>query len=164
MNNYIIIAYYLMWYLLVFSAICFLISGIDDLFFDIYYWGLALWRNYKFHDKKKLTYSTLASLPEKYIAVMIPCWHEAGVIEFMLQHSVYALDYRKYALFVGMYPNDPATVTAVSNAAKTWPHIQCVVGSDPGPTNKARNLNTIYAYIMDYEKKIKLQLKFQKHI
>jgi len=157
MNNYIIIAYYIMWYLLVFSAVCFLISGVDDLFFDIYYWGLALWRNYKFRDKRKLTYSALASLPEKYIAVMIPCWHEAGVIEFMLQHSVYALDYRKYHLFVGMYPNDPATVTAVSNAAKTSPHIQYVVGSDPGPTNKARNLNTIYAYIMDYEKKNNIQ-------
>ncbi|MCD6039941.1 MAG: glycosyltransferase [Gammaproteobacteria bacterium] len=157
MNDYIIIAYYVMWYLLVFTAICFFVSGVDDLFFDAYYWGLEIWRTYKFRNKKKLTYGTLAMLPEKRIAVMVPCWHEAGVIEFMLQHNVYGLDYSLYDLFVGVYPNDPATIEAVSNVAKTIPHVQCVIGPDPGPTNKARNLNSIYTYIMEYEKKNNIQ-------
>jgi len=156
-NPYLIIAYYIMWYLLVFTAICFFLSGVDDLFFDVYYWGLEIWRTYKFRNKKKLTYSALAALPEKRIAVMVPCWHEAGVIEFMLQHSVYTLDYTLYDLFVGVYPNDPATIEAVSNTAKTLPHVQCVIGPDPGPTNKARNLNAIYTYIMEYEKKNNIQ-------
>lgn len=153
MIDSIIIAYYIMWYLLAFTAACFFISGIDDLFFDVYYWGLVIWRMYKYRNKKKLTYSMLASLPEKRIAVMVPCWHEAGVIEHMLQHSVYTLDYDHYDMFVGVYPNDPATVEAVSEVAKSIPHVHCVVGPDPGPTNKARNLNSIYSYIIEYEKK-----------
>src|SRR5206468_12349864 len=58
-----------------------------------------------------------------------------------------------YDLFVGVYPNDPATIKAVSDTAKAIPHVQCVIGPDPGPTNKARNLDAIYIYIMEYEKK-----------
>lgn len=156
-NDYLIIAYYVMWYLLVFTAVCFLVSGIDDLFFDIYYWGVELWRMYHYGQKRKLTYSMLVSVPEKRIAVLVPCWHEAGVIESMLEHSVYTLDYTLYDLFVGVYPNDPATIKAVSETAKKIPHVQCVIGPDPGPTNKARNLDSIYTYVMEYEKKHNIQ-------
>lgn len=151
-NEYILFLYHMMWGLLVFSCVCFLISGIDDLFFDIYYWSSYLIRLIRLRKSKKLTYEKLSTLPEKKIAVMIPCWHEAGVIENMLKHNVLSIDYSHYDFFVGVYPNDPNTVQAVKDTAAELPHIQCVINRKPGPTNKADNLNAIYEYIMEYEK------------
>lgn len=152
-NEYILIAYYLMWGLLVFSAICFFLSGVDDLFFDVYYWVTEGWRKWKYRHEEDLSYRKFADLPEKKIAVMVPCWHEAGVINIMLQYNVCAIDYENYDFFVGMYPNDPLTVAEVQRVSQSTPHVQCVVGATPGPTNKASNLNTIYQAIMEYEEK-----------
>ncbi len=152
-NEYIILAYYIMWGVLVFTSVCFLISGLDDLFFDIAYWSYMLWRKWKLRKSKELVYDRISELPQKRIAVMIACWHEAGVIEVMLQYNVYGIDYNDYDLFVGVYPNDPHTVAAVQGVEKSLPHVKCVIGPTPGPTNKASNLNSIYAYIREYEKK-----------
>ncbi len=151
-NPTILILFYIMWGLLVFTSICFLISGADDLFFDVFYWVSHVIRKIKYRHKKKLTYAMLASKPEQSIAVMIPCWHEAGIIDCMLRYNVNAIDYHKYDLFVGVYPNDPETIASVQSVANSLPHIRCVIGSEPGPTNKAKNLNTIYEYIQMYGK------------
>lgn len=157
-NEYIILAYYIMWGVLVFTTVSFLISGLDDIFFDIFYWLYMAWRKWKLRHSNELVYDRIAALPQKRIAVMIACWHEAGVIEFMLRHNVYALDYDKYDLFVGVYPNDPNTVKAVQEVANNLPHVQCVIGPDPGPTNKARNLNNIFKTILEHE--IKHNIKY----
>ncbi len=143
-----------MWGFLVFSAIVFFISGLDDLFFDVYYWLSEANRVWKYRHAEPLTYKKLISIPEQRLAVMIPCWHEAGVIEVMLKHNVYSIEYKEYDLFVGVYPNDPATIEAVQLIAESTPHIHCVIGPDPGPTNKASNLNIIYKYIAEHEKKL----------
>lgn len=146
-----------MWDLLVFTALFFLVSGLDDLFFDIYYWSSAFFRLFYLRKAKRLTYETLAKLPEKRIAVMIPCWHEAGVIELMLKYNIYAIDYKNYDLFVGVYPNDPETIKSVESIAELIPHVKCVIGDAPGPTNKASNLNLIYEYVIEREKKNNIQ-------
>lgn len=151
-NQYIIFWYYIMWSILVFTTVCFLISGLDDLFFDIYYWYYVIWRKWVLRKSRELPYEKCFNLPQKRIAVMVACWHEAGVIEVMLRHNVYAIDYQHYDIFVGVYPNDPHTVSAVQEVANSTPHVKCVIGPHPGPTNKASNLNAIYAYISDYEK------------
>lgn len=156
-NEYILFFYYVMWGVLVFSTVCFLISGLDDFLFDIVYWSYMSWRFWILRKSKELVYDKCIDLPQKRIAVMIPCWHEAGVIEVMLKYNVYSIDYDNFDLFVGLYPNDPTTVNAVMNIAKIAPHIQYVVGQNPGPTNKASNLNTIYNYIIDYEQKNNIQ-------
>lgn len=156
-NQYVIIAYYIMWGILVFTSVSFLISGLDDLFFDIIYWAYMAWRKWSFRGTNELVYDRIAVLPQKRIAVMIACWHEAGVIEFMLRHNVYAIDYDKYDLFVGVYPNDPNTVGAVLEVEQHLPHVKCVIGDDPGPTNKASNLNNIFRFIKDYERQHKIQ-------
>src|SRR5436189_6252701 len=114
-NEYVLILYYIMWGLLVFTSIAFLVSGLDDLFFDLYYWISYFVRLWTLRHAKKLTYERLSLLPEKNIAVMIPCWHEAGVIEQMLSFNVSRLDYAHYDLFVGVYPNDPLTIASVQS-------------------------------------------------
>lgn len=152
MKECIISLYFLMWYFLIGLSILFISSGIDDLFIDIWYWIRRLKRYFKRHQYPPLTYEQLADHPEQDIAILVPCWHEAGVIGTMLKHNVYSIDYHRYTFFVGVYPNDPETVAEVQQVSRDVGHIQCVIGQTPGPTNKAENLNQIYQAVCDYEK------------
>lgn len=148
----ILILFYVMWYLLVAVAILFACSGLDDLFIDIYYWIRYVWRLYKTRHYQPLTYEKLTDKPQQYIAVLVPCWHEANVIGTMLKHNCYSIDYQHYFIFVGMYPNDPETVIQVQKVSNTLKQVQCVVGRTQGPTNKAANLNEMYHFIKAFEK------------
>ncbi len=150
-NEITIILYFLMWYFLAGLAVLFIISGLDDLFFDIYYWIRYVWRKWKTRHYEPLTYEKLIAQGEQYIAVMIPCWHEVNVIATMLKHNCYSIDYKNYYFFVGVYPNDPEMIAAVQGVAKSHPQVQCIIGETPGPTNKAANLNGIYKYIKMFE-------------
>lgn len=153
MNDIVLIVFFFMWYLLIFASILFTISGLDDFFIDIYYWRRFFKRkkNYKKHEYPSLTYQQLSGHLEKKIAIMTPCWHEANIIDVMLKNNCSVIDYKEYCFFVGVYPNDPETIASVEKAAKVYPQIQCVIGSDPGPTNKGSNLNHIFNYIKKYE-------------
>ena len=143
-NEMILILYFVMWYFLSTLAVLFAVSGLDDLFIDGYYWVRRLWRIKKTRHYEPLTYEQLTAREEQYIAVLIPCWHEANIIGTMLRHNAYSIDYKKYYFFVGVYPNDLETVAEVQAVADITPQVQCVVGGTPGPTNKASNLNAIY--------------------
>jgi len=152
-NDVVLIFYFLLWYFLIALAILFIISGLDDLFIDISYWGRYLFRFFwKARDYKDLSYAELAAKEEQMIAVLVPCWHEANVIISMLKHNCYAIDYNNYYLFVGVYPNDPDTIAAVESVAAIIKNVQCVIGAKPGPTNKASNLNGIYLHAKEFEK------------
>ena len=151
LTEWLLTFHYFMWYLLIAVAILFFVSGLDDLFYDVYYWIRSLYRVWKTRKYQPLTYEKLAAVAEQHIAVLTPCWNEADVIEKMLRHNVYGLDYQQYTLFVGVYPNDPETVLAVQAAAADNSHIHCVLGDQPGPTNKAHNLNTIYQHVKQHE-------------
>ena len=149
--EFVLIFYFLFWYLLIAVLLLFLISGLDDAFFDIYYWiryGYRKWKTRKF---KPLTYEQLKEKPELNIAVMLPCWHEANVISTMLLHNCSRIEYNHYDIFVGVYPNDPDTVNAVTAVSKQTPHVHAMIGAQDGPTNKASNLNQVYQYIKQYE-------------
>lgn len=145
--------YFFAWFMLVLFAILFVISGIDDLFFDAFYWIRSVYRLWKTRKYPKLSYDLLKNKPEKNIAVLLPCWQEAGVIDTMLTHNCNSIDYNNYDIFIGVYPNDPDTVHAVKKTESLIPHIHCVLGQDPGPTNKASNLNQIYQFVKSFEKR-----------
>jgi adsorption protein B len=151
-NELILITYYIFWYFLVILAVLFIISGLDDLFFDAYYWIRYLIRTWKTRNYKLLDYEQLASKEEQMIAILVPCWHEAGVIGTMLKHNCYSIDYKNYYFFVGVYPNDPPTINEVEEIAKEIKNVRCVIGKNPGPTNKAANLNGVYEYVREFEK------------
>lgn len=145
--------YFLMWYITTLLAVVFTISGLDDFFIDLYYW-------FRLNKKKPgipyvLTEKTdTHTKPEQYIAVLIPCWHEADVIIQMLINNVYAIDYNHFYFFVGVYPNDPDTIFSVTTVASKHKQVQCVINKTPGPTNKASNLNQIYKHIKTFEKQL----------
>lgn len=151
-NDIVLFLYFLMWHFLVILAILFTISGVDDVFIDFYYWLRFIRRIWKTKKFKPLTYEMLATKKEQYVAVLVPCWHEANVIGTMLKHNCYSLDYQNYYIFVGVYPNDPETIAEVQNVADEISHVICVIGETPGPTNKAENLNGIYNFVKSFEK------------
>lgn len=150
MMNVILVIYYVMWYMVIFLACLFSVSALDDFFIDLYFW-LYFWPKQK---PSTHLWRDFQTKPEQYIAVMIPCWHESKVITQMLINSIFTIDYNRYYLFVGVYPNDPNTVLAVTQVAQAHHHVQCVIGDTPGPTNKAANLNQIYRHALEFEKQL----------
>ncbi len=145
----------IMWYVLAAIALVYLISGIDDLFADIIYWCRFVYSKIKISRSPKLTYHDLQMKQEQNIAIMVPCWLESDVIERMLKYNLTHIDYLDYTVFVGVYPNDSKTIEAVKNLQSIYPQIQCVIGKEDGPTNKAKNLNQVFKYILNYEKENK---------
>jgi len=133
-------------------VVAFTIGGANDLFVDLYYWGRQLYRwLFKRHLIKPLTLDQLLSVEEKPVAMMLPAWHEAGVIKNMLLNTINTIDYRHYFIFVGVYPNDPDTAREVDEVSQLFPQVVKVVNSKPGPTTKADNLNEIYRGLSEFE-------------
>ncbi len=92
------------------------------------------------------------SKAEKRTAILVPLWHEHGVIGKMIEHNVGAIQYGNYALFAGAYPNDGPTVAAVRQAAARFPQVHLALCPHDGPTSKADCLNWIYQRMLAYER------------
>ena len=138
---------------LVVAAVGFILSGLDDLFVDAYYYWRRAWRRL-FVQKKysRLTEEDLRRTPEQPVAVMIACWQEQAVIGSMLENALKWIDYRDYDLFVGTYPNDEATMLAVAAVQERNPRVHRVVCPHDGPTSKGDCLNWVFEGIRLYEK------------
>ena len=122
------------------AAIGFLVSGLDDLFFD------SLFLNYLFKNRKKpaISLQALTLAPEQWVAVCVPAWQEGGVVDRMAEYAARVVLYEKYDLFVGVYPNDPETNACVDRICAEYPRVHKVTVPHPGPTCKADCLNWIY--------------------
>lgn len=133
-------------WLLAVVSVLFLVSGLDDLFIDIVYYSrhLLLPLLNKNHLRVRFTLEELRAKPEQPIALMIPCWRESAVIGAAIEHNIQILEYNNYEVFVGVYPNDQATIDVVNEASARFPNVHAVVAANPGPTNKADNLNNMY--------------------
>ena len=115
-------------------AVLVAINGLDDLVIDILW--LAMPRARRQPQMLPIT------APPTRFAILIPAWDEAAVIGAMLQRLLAALEWPDYAVFVGLYPNDPAGQAAV--AAVADPRLHVVIGAVPGPTTKADCLNSLW--------------------
>ena len=130
---------------MLFAAAGLLIGGIDDLVVDLCFIARRLLGS----DRRRLT---LDGLPRPvaagHFAIFFPAWDEAAVIGDMLAAAVARIDHADYRLYVGVYPNDPATIAAARTAAMRDPRIRVVVGVRDGPTTKADNLNTLWSALL----------------
>ena len=124
-------------------------SGLDDLFLDLAY--LALWLKSRLRPRRDASSGASGaasgvstSAREPNIAIFVPCWQEAGVIEDMLDNNLTGIEYHNYEVWLGVYPNDPETIERVVAAQDRFPRIRYVVCPNPGPTTKADCLNAIY--------------------
>ena len=133
--------------LALFAASGFLVFGLSDLGVDLVWLVLRLKRG-------TASGSAAAALAPPArpgpLAVFVPAWDEADVIGAMLAHAGAAFAGADHILYVGCYPNDPATIAAVRRVAN--PRIRLVVGPAPGPTSKADCLNRLWERMVEDEK------------
>ncbi|HYW15700.1 MAG TPA: glycosyl transferase family protein [Allosphingosinicella sp.] len=128
-----------------FAATGFLILGLSDLAVDL------LWLA---HRARRLgrPAPTLADLAPPArpgrLAIFVPAWDEAAVIGEMLRGAVSAWGDGDWRLYVGTYPNDPATFAAASAVASREPRVTVVTGDVPGPTTKADCLNRLWRALL----------------
>jgi len=133
-------------------AVWLLLSGLDDLFVDLVWLGDVLRRRLGApRDSPLPDEETLASVPQKLIAVLVPLWREHRVIVQMLERNLAACRYQRFEIFVGCYPNDEPTIAAVREVATRHPRVHLVCCPHDGPTSKADCLNWVYASMLRYE-------------
>ncbi|GAC1387853.1 MAG: glycosyl transferase family protein [Vulcanimicrobiaceae bacterium] len=126
------------------TGVILFIFRVDDFVFNLAFWGMAARRAIRMRNFEKLTVAKLRSKPEQRIAIFIPCWQEADVVDRMLDFVCRSIEYRNYDIFVGVYPNDPDTIERVQHIAQTHSQVHAVINDDPGPTTKAQNLNAMF--------------------
>jgi adsorption protein B len=138
-------------------AVLMLISGLDDLFIDIAYWVRRLWKSLFIYRKQpRACYYELYRPAERPLAIMVPAWHETGVIGHMAELAATTLDYENYHIFVGTYPNDPDTQRDVDEVCVRFPNVHKVVCARPGPTSKADCLNNVLDAILQFERQARV--------
>ncbi|MGV3571324.1 MAG: glycosyl transferase family protein [Ramlibacter sp.] len=134
-----------------------LLSSLDDLFIDAWYWWRRLarwWRLERTGDLVPLTADRLQGKPEQPLAIMVPAWHEFDVIAAMVENMVQGLDYRDYTVFIGTYVNDPETIGEVERIRRRYRrHVHRVEVPHPGPTCKADCLNHLVEAILAHEER-----------
>ncbi len=126
---------------MLFAAIGLAIGGLDDGLIDLCFIVRRLVRG----NAGRLTLATLpAPVRPGRIAVFVAAWDEEAVIGGMLAAAVARFAHPDYRIYVGLYPNDPATVAAAARVADDDDRIRLVIGTRPGPTTKADCLNTLW--------------------
>ena len=123
------------------------VSSLDDLVIDTLFFGRWSWRRhfiYRRHDRACA--EDLVHADPGWMAIIVPAWDEAAVIGTMLADLTARLDYPHYRVFVGVYPNDAATLAAVTGVGDD--RIAPVVCRLPGPTTKADCLNHLWRALL----------------
>lgn len=125
-------------------AVAAVVSGLDDLVLDI--WFFWDWT------KRRNSGTRPPNAPSKRIAVFVPCWKEHAVIGRMLAHNLASIRYERFEFFVGVYPNDPETLAAVRELEQSSQRVHIAFVPHDGPTSKADCLNWIYRAMLAHER------------
>ncbi|HCS44888.1 MAG TPA: glycosyl transferase family protein [Pseudomonas sp.] len=133
-------------------AVLILISSLDDLFIDLWYWSRRLLRKFTAERKyRPLTAEQLLARDEQPLAIMVPAWLEYDVIAPMIENMVSTLDYQNYVVFVGTYINDQRTIDEVERMRRRYKQLHRVEVPHAGPTCKADCLNWLIQAIFLHE-------------
>lgn len=138
--------------LLLFASLFFFLGALDELAVD----GLWLWLKLRGHiDSPRLAMTSEGPLSPKPLkgraAVLVPAWQESAVIGPTIAHALKVWPQKDWAVYVGCYRNDPATIGAVLNAAARDARVRLVVHDAAGPTTKADCLNRLYLALQEDE-------------
>lgn len=129
--------------LMLFASVGILLIGLDDLLFD------ALWIATR---RVRPASRPVPSRLDGAIAIFLPAWKEDGVLPATLRRTLAAWDGEDFRLYVGCYPNDAATLFAVSPLIARDPRLRLVIGECDGPTTKGDNLNRMWAALGEDER------------
>lgn len=134
-------------------AAAILVATMDDFYIDILYWKRRIQRAFLLKGKyRRVLADALSAKPEQPIAIMIPAWHENDVIAAMIENLASTVEYGRYVVFVGTYPNDPATIAEVERMRRRYRQVERVQVPHDGPTCKADCLNWVIQAIFAYER------------
>lgn len=126
------------------------ILAVDDLFLDVF----ALFKRLKPRAVLPSELKAWRQKSQKNIAVVVANWHEEDVIERMLRGNLSRVEYARVWFFVGVYPNDEATVQAARRAARNDTRVIVVENPLPGPTTKGQMLNVIFRRAFEVETRL----------
>jgi bacteriophage N4 adsorption protein B len=126
-----------------FAACGFLVLGLSDVAVDLVWLGRRAWRPFA---PPPTVDEMLDPASAGFLAIFVPAWDEVSVIGDMLRRALSAWGDGDWRIYVGVYPNDPATATAVSAIAD--PRLRLVTGPSPGPTTKADCLNNLWLALL----------------
>ncbi len=130
--------------LTLFAGLGFAVFAADELVIDTLWVARATWRHFfVFAVRQPATVQSLVptSAPGR-MAIFVPAWDESEVIGAMLAWANRAYAGQQHDIFVGCYPNDPATISIVKQLNSATVH--AVICGKPGPTTKADCLNQIW--------------------
>lgn len=125
----------------------------DDLFLDLF----ALFKRLRPRPVLPAELKAWRQKSQKNIAVVVANWHEEDVIERMLRGNLSRIEYARVWFFVGVYPNDEATVQAARRAARNDTRVIVVENPLPGPTTKGQMLNVIFRRAFEVETRLRSQ-------
>lgn len=125
-----------------FAALWFVVGGLDDLLVDLIYFLRRL------GGRRAAPPALEGPVPPGRIVVFVPAWDESAVIGRMLRAALARFDHPDYRIYVGTYPNDPATIAAVAAVALEDARVRLVIGPRPGGTTKADCLNTLWRALL----------------
>ena len=147
--------------ILLFAVVGLTIGGIDDFLVDIMFLARRWWRNIAVYSRHpRMTTATLpASSRPGTIGVFVPAWGEADVIGPMLRNALSQWSIGRYRIFVGVYPNDLATLAAVNPIADQDDRLIICVNERPGPTTKADCLNVLWRTMLEEEERTGTKFK-----
>ncbi|HEV2569955.1 glycosyl transferase family protein [Sphingomonas sp.] len=138
--------------LALFAAVGLAIGGLDDLLVDLIWVARTAWRRVTIYRRfAPATAEGLAARASGPVAVFVPAWREALVIGQMATAALQRWADEDVRLYVGCYPNDPETISAIETVAANDPRLRLVVNPRPGPTTKADNLNAMWLAMLDDE-------------
>jgi len=132
---------------LLFSAglIIIFLSSLEDCFIDL------LWLSAQLTGVRQNSLEA-GEAEERPLAVLVPAWQEAEVLPQSLAHLLTTARYQNFRVFVGVYPNDPATQTAARQVAQQDPRVIPIVNPRAGATCKADCLNAMLQGALAWEK------------
>lgn len=130
-------------------ALGFIVFSIDDLIWDMF----NIVRKIRRGETGRLPIEHIDAVPAKLLAVVVAAWHEDNVLKAVIENMISSLQYPEsmYHVFIGVYPNDEATIDVVRKLEHNFNNVHMVVNTRPGPTCKADNINNIIRYIKQFE-------------
>jgi len=128
--------------LMLFASVGILLIGLDDLLFD------ALWLATR---RRSPPIPNAAPIDGRF-AIFVPAWDEAAELPAMLHRTLAAWRGEDFRLYVGCYPNDAATLFAVSLLVVRDRRLRLVINDREGPTTKGDNLNRLWSALGEDER------------
>lgn len=142
-----------------FAAVGFLIGGVDELAVDLIWFARRIRRSLPPRYDRVDAATIAPPVRAGRIAVFVPAWDESAVIGPMLDHTLRRFAGADMRIYVGCYPNDPATISVVEALAARAPALRIVICQRPGPTTKADCLNHLWHALLADEAAERVEAK-----